>query len=94
MCTALVRSVRKIPPRRDPLSMLKKVSRDIDKANRATSSLFCKEAVILINVQIKKGNKNRLRVKLQPKKLNLLPISKQNLMMLGQQLPRQRQEPA
>jgi hypothetical protein len=54
-----VRSVRKIPPRSDPLSTLQKVSREMHEANRATSSPFCREAVILMNVQIKKGNKKR-----------------------------------
>ena len=37
--------------------MLQKVSKDIHKANRETSLLFCKEEVILINAQSKKGNK-------------------------------------
>jgi hypothetical protein len=59
MFTAPVRSVRKIPPRNDPLTMLQKVSREILRATRATSALFRKEAVILIHAQIKQGNKNR-----------------------------------
>jgi hypothetical protein len=39
--------------------MLQKVSRDIDRASRVTSSPFCRKAVILMNAQSTKGNKKR-----------------------------------